>query len=119
METNGLKLRDGLCIQASVIVLSVKSFTDWNRILDSSCIVLARRDARTAACNSNLGMLSCFNGATRDFAAINLTWYLHRLFSGGCRHKLQRHLETRLRIRTALAVRLYSHSTNFLERLFC
>ena len=34
---------------------------------------LLNRVARTAPCNSRHGMVSCFNGATLDFAAMNLT----------------------------------------------
>ena len=75
-ETDGLMLRDMLCSQARVIALLVKSSMDWSCILASNCTVLAKQDARTAAYNFNRGILSCFKGATRDFAATNLTWYL-------------------------------------------
>lgn len=75
-ETNGLTLRDMLCSQARVIALLVKNLMDWNCILASNCTALAKQDARIAAYNSNRGIVSCFKGATRDFAATNLTWYL-------------------------------------------
>ena len=65
---------EGLCSQASVIELSVKSFTDLNCSLDSCSItVLARREARTAACSSNQGTLNCFKGATRESDLVLVT----------------------------------------------
>ena len=56
-----------------MIVLSVKNLTSVNCNLDSSCMDLAKRLAKTAACSSKRGMVSCFIGATLLFAATNLT----------------------------------------------
>ncbi|CAB3996101.1 U5 small nuclear ribonucleo 200 kDa helicase, partial [Paramuricea clavata] len=43
-------------------------------VLESMQVMaLAKRLAKTAACNSRRGIVSSFNGATRDFAATNLT----------------------------------------------
>ena len=56
-----------------MIVLSVKNFTSVNCNLDSSCTDLAKRFARTAACSSKRGVVSCFIGATLLFAATNVT----------------------------------------------
>ena len=75
-DTNGLKAREGLCIHAKTMVLSMKNVTIPNSILDSSWMDLANRLATTAACNSNRVMVSCFKGATLDFAAINFTVYV-------------------------------------------
>ena len=73
-DTNGLKLLDGLCIQDKTMILSMKNVTDLNCNLLSSCMALANRLATTtAACNSNRRMVSCFSGATLDFAAMNFT----------------------------------------------
>ena len=46
---------------------------DYGFERDSLITVLPRRLARTAACSSNRGIVSSFNGATRDLAATNLT----------------------------------------------
>ena len=72
-DTNGLKLRDRLWIQAKMIVPSVMIFTSPNYTLDSFWMTFARWPARTAACSSKHGMVSCFKCATRDFAAMNFT----------------------------------------------
>ena len=94
-DTNGLKLGEALCSQASVIKLLVKSFTDLNCSLDSCSIVLARREATAAACSSNRSTLNCFKGATRDFTAINLTFYLSPfvLWRFSCIHTAQTSLK--------------------------
>ena len=67
-------LNDLACerIHANTIMLSRKytTFSNWN--LDSSAMVFPRRVANTAACNSSLGIVSCFKGATLDFAAISV-----------------------------------------------
>lgn len=41
---------------------------------NSSLSILFRRVARTAACNSNLGMLMNFTGAFRAFPILNKQW---------------------------------------------
>ena len=66
-----------------MIVLSVKNFTSVNCNLDSSCTDLAKRFARTAACSSKRGMVSCFIGATLLFAATNVTARVSSSGGGG------------------------------------
>ena len=72
-ETYGLKLLLSLLIQEFVTRLSEKYRILSNLNHDSSTMLLPRRLAMTAACNSRRGIVSCLRGVTLDFAAANRT----------------------------------------------
>jgi hypothetical protein len=82
---------------------------------DSFWIIVDRRDASSAACSSNRGMVSFFNGATRDFAATKRISNFPS--SNGGMHTSQKHIQMRLRRYIKLAGQYYRVQINLSGRI--